>query len=144
MMWLLYWSTELKSSCKHHFLTAVSFCCINCCVLKRCVSLRLLNFIRITVSRYSSMLAAVLQALTLGQMRSDDYSTTEIFVNNFLLSIMSTNRFSPAWHWMNILIYLQLCQGRNQVPHTHKHTLSLILSRLPAVSSEGRTERDHC
>ncbi len=33
--------------------------------------------------------------------------------------------------------------GRNQVPRTHKHTLALIPSRLPAVSSEGRPERDH-
>ncbi len=41
---------------------------------------------------------AVLQALKLGHMRSNDYSTTEIFVDNFLLStfsIMLTNRCSP-------------------------------------------------
>ncbi len=37
---------------------------------------------------------AVLQALTLGHLGSNVYSTTEIFVDNFLLSIMSTNRFS--------------------------------------------------
>ncbi len=41
---------------------------------------------------------AVLQALTLGHMRSNDYSTTTIFVDNFLLSIMSTNRCSPSCH----------------------------------------------
>ncbi len=42
---------------------------------------------------------AVLQALTLGQMRSNDHLTTKIFVDNFLLStlsIMSTNRCSPS------------------------------------------------
>ncbi len=42
---------------------------------------------------------ALLQALTLGHMGSNDYSTTQIFVDNFLLStlsIMSTNRFSPS------------------------------------------------
>lgn len=41
---------------------------------------------------------ALLQALQIGRMRSRDYSTTKIFVDNFLLStlsIMSTNRFSP-------------------------------------------------
>ncbi len=40
---------------------------------------------------------AVLQALTIGHMRSNDYSTIKTFVDNFLLltlSIMSTNRFS--------------------------------------------------
>ncbi len=39
----------------------------------------------------------VLQALTLGHMRSNNYSTTKIFVDNFLLltsSIMSTNHCS--------------------------------------------------
>ncbi len=43
---------------------------------------------------------AVLHALTLGHMRSNDYSTTKIFVVNFLLStlsIMSTNCCSPRW-----------------------------------------------
>ncbi len=29
--------------------------------------------------------AALLQATTLGQIRSDDYSTTEIFVDNFFI-----------------------------------------------------------
>ncbi len=46
-----------------------------------------------------SCATAVLQALTLGHMRSNDYSTTKIFVDNFLLStlsIMSTNRCSPS------------------------------------------------
>ncbi len=38
---------------------------------------------------------AVLQVLTLGHMRSTDYSTTKRFVDSFLLSIMSTNRCSP-------------------------------------------------
>ncbi len=42
---------------------------------------------------------AVLQAPTFGHMRSNDYSTTQIFVNNLLLStlsIMSTNRCSTT------------------------------------------------
>ncbi len=43
---------------------------------------------------------AVLQALTLGNMRSNDYSRTKIFVDNFLLltlSITLTNRCSPSY-----------------------------------------------
>ncbi len=42
-------------------------------------------------------------------MRSNDYSTTEIFVDNFLLStlsIMSTNSFSPTIY---LSIYLSAC-----------------------------------
>ncbi len=44
---------------------------------------------------------AVLQALTLGHMRSNNYSMTKIFVDNLLLStlsIMPTNRCSPTNH----------------------------------------------
>ncbi len=44
----------------------------------------------------------VLQALTLGHMRSNDYSTTKIFVDNFLLlSIMSINRCSSTLNVTN-------------------------------------------
>ncbi len=137
-MWLLYWSTELKSSCKHHFLTAVSFCCLNCyfvclfiallgrkcCALNRCVSssLKLHQNYSLALQRHAGQ-TALLQALTLGHMRSNDYSTTEIFVDNFLLSIMSTNRFSP-----NIITLKRSClsvyklnvQIWSQTPFTKK------------------------
>ncbi len=43
---------------------------------------------------------AVLQALTLGHMRSNNYSTTQIFVDNFLLLKMSTNHCTPSHHRM--------------------------------------------
>ncbi len=52
----------------------------------------------ISLQRHTGQ-TAVLQALALGHMRSNDYSTTKIFVDNFLLStlsIMSTNRCSPT------------------------------------------------
>ncbi len=51
---------------------------------------------------------SVLQAPTLGHMRSEDYLTTKIFVDSFLLllSIMSSNRCSPyvqsACHYCKI------------------------------------------
>ncbi len=38
---------------------------------------------------------AVLQDVTWGHIRSNVYSTTKIFVNGFLLCIMSTNRCNP-------------------------------------------------
>ncbi len=49
-------------------------------------------------------------ALTLGHMRWNDYSTTEIFVDNFLLSIMSTNCFSPSVDVQHLLQFC--CFGR--------------------------------
>ncbi len=68
------------------------------CALKRCVSLLLLRQNYSLALQRPTGQTALLQALALGQMRSNDYSTTEIFFDNFLLltlSIMTTNRFSP-------------------------------------------------
>ncbi len=51
---------------------------------------------------------AVLQALTIGHMRSNDYSTIKTFVDNFLLltlSIMSTNRFSLTLGMLILCIF---------------------------------------
>ncbi len=76
-------------------------CVFNCCFHSFCClfSLELhpgeLNYI-LALQRHTGQ-TAVLQALTLGHMRSNNYSTTKIFVDNFLLSIMSTNRCSPIW-----------------------------------------------
>ncbi len=61
---------------------------------------------------------AVLQALTLGHMRSNDYSRTKIFVDNILmstLSIMSTNRCSPSVYvyiYIYIYTYTHTDEGR--------------------------------
>ncbi len=68
--------------------------------LKRCL---LLNCIQdgltsLALQRHAGQ-TAVLQALTLGPIRSNDYSATKIFLNNFLLStlsIMPTNLCSPS------------------------------------------------
>ncbi len=66
------------------------------CALKRCVSLLLLRQNYSLALQRPTGQTALLQALALDQMRSNDYSTTEIFVDNcLLLSIMSTNHFSP-------------------------------------------------
>ncbi len=62
---------------------------------------------------------AVLLALTLGQMRSNDYSTTKIFVDNFLLStlsIMTTNRCSPS---SNALIILRSAVKQEEEDASH-------------------------
>ncbi len=97
---------------------------------------------------------ALLQALALGQMRSNDYSTTEIFVDNFLLlSIMSTNRFSPIHNQTkrfktgnnvrshkNVFISVSNCEGESACllmffcrsimtsPPEHSLVLYLVLS----------------
>ncbi len=118
------------------FHTAVSFCCLfryweesaqyiftysskrrssldavalKCCV---CSSLDLppggLNY-SLALQRHTGQ-TAVLQALTLGHMRSNDYSTTKIFVDNFLLStlsIMSTNRCSPTYEYIFVFCWAQ-------------------------------------
>ncbi len=72
-----------------------------CCALKHCVSssLEVLQNYNLAIQHLAGQ-TAVLQALTLGHMGSNDYSTTQIFVDNFLLStlsITSTNRFSPRY-----------------------------------------------
>ncbi len=67
------------------------------CALKRCVSssLHLNQDYTLALLRHGGQ-TAVLQDLALGHMRSNNYSITEIFIDIFLLSIMSTNRFSPT------------------------------------------------
>ncbi len=66
---------------------------------QRCVSSSLelhpggLNY-SLALQRHTGQIA-VLQALKLGHMRYNDYSTTKIFVDNFLLLIMSTNHCIP-------------------------------------------------
>ncbi len=67
------------------------------CALKCCVSSSLELHYSLALQCHAGQ-TLVLQALTLGQMGSNDYSTTEIFIGNFLLStlsIRSTNRFNP-------------------------------------------------
>ncbi len=54
---------------------------------------------------------AVMLAVTLAHMRSNDYSTTKIFVDNFLLStlsIMLINRCSPTKNanYYTFIIYI--------------------------------------
>ncbi len=71
-----------------------------------------LNYI-LSLQRHTGQ-TAVLQALALGHMRSNDYSTTKIFVDNFLLStlsIMSTNRCSPS----AVCKFLTLLKHKNTV-----------------------------
>ncbi len=118
------------------FHTAVSFCCLfryweksaqyiftysskrrsclDAFALKCCVffswSAGGLNY-SLALQRHTGQ-TAVLQALTLGHMRSNDYSTTKIFVDNFLLStlsIMSTNRCSPNLEISYMYFYWHLC-----------------------------------
>ncbi len=93
--------TSLSHRC--HFLLFKLFFCLfiallgrKRCALNRCVSssLELHQNYSLALQRHAGQ-TALLQALTLGHMRSNDFSTTEIFVDNFLLSIMSTNHFSP-------------------------------------------------
>ncbi len=89
---------------------------------------------------------AVLQALTLGHMRSNEYSTTKIFVDNFLLStlsIMTTNRCSPTplihaqWKCRR---FLSLFQYDHKTCTHHKNCLKLQLllgmHRLTSQRSE--------
>lgn len=102
------------------FHTAVSFCCVYFVTERKARNIYfhihpnaarvLMHFLWSAMcvfswiaSRRSELVhtgqTAVLQALALGHMRSNDYSTTKIFVDNFLLStlsIMSTNRGSPT------------------------------------------------
>ncbi len=97
----------MQTSLSHHYqflLIKLLFCLLfiallrrKLCALKRCVSssLELHQNYSFVLQRHAGQ-TAVLQVLTLGHMRSNDYSTTEISVYNFLLSIMSTNRFSPT------------------------------------------------
>ncbi len=60
------------------------------CALMRCVasSVELHQNYSLALQRHAGQ-TAVLQAFTLGHMRSNDYLTTEIFVDNFLLSTLS-------------------------------------------------------
>ncbi len=114
--------------CFECFHTAVSFCCVYFVTERKARNIYLhihpnaaqvwINFLWSSVCVFISWIAsrralqrhtgqtAVLLALTLGQMRSNDYSTTKIFVDNFLLStlsIMSTNRCSPSSNALIIL-----------------------------------------
>ncbi len=108
-MWLLYRSTELKSSCKHHFLTTVSFCCLNCgfvCCLLRYWEENAVNY-SLVLQRQTGQ-TAVLQAPALDHMRSNDCSTTEIFVDNFVLSTLSilSTRDERVQHYLYLYLYL--------------------------------------
>ncbi len=120
-------SDAFKNDVNWCFHTAVSFCCV-CFVTEKkacniyiyihiypnaaqvwcifseapCVSSSLklhpgeLNY-SLMLQRHAGQ-TAVLQALLLGHIRSNDYLTTKIFVDNLLLStlsIMSTNHCSP-------------------------------------------------
>ncbi len=102
--------------------------CSVCSTLKHCLFFSSLELRQNYIFALQRHAGQILQAITLGHMRSNDYSTAEIFVDNFLLStlsIMSTNRFSPT-----------------VIPHNQRYQYlsirtNLVHRKLPAITPLG-------